>query len=85
MSGSPSTSHRVALPQGGTAALELPADLVSMLEKEAKVRRKTIAKVVREWLEDQADARDATRIMKRIEEGKERLIPAEEVYKKLGI
>ena len=69
----------------GTVSVDLPADLASMLQKEAKVKRKPIATVVREWLEDQADGREAAKIWKRIQDGKEKLIPAEEVYKKLGI
>lgn len=69
----------------GTSALDLPLDVIGMLKKEAKAHRKSIAAYMREWLEDQADAREAARIIKRIDAGKEKLIPAEEVYKKLGI
>ena len=71
--------------RGRTAALELPADLVSMLEKEARAHRKTIAVYMREWLQDQADAREATRRWKDIDSGKTKTVPAEEVYNRLGI
>ncbi len=56
-----------------------------MLEKEARSRRKSVTRYIAEWLEDQADYRAAERVMKRVREGKEKLIPAEEVYKRLGI
>jgi len=65
--------------------LSLPADVASMLEKEAKSRRKSVAAVLRELLEDRADARDARKILKRVRDGKEKTIPATEVYHKLGL
>lgn len=65
--------------------VSLPADVASMLEKEAKSRRTSVAAVLREFLEDRADVRDARKILKRLKDGKEKTIPAAEVYKKLGL
>ncbi len=68
-----------------TRSIELPAELADQLVAEAKRSRKPVVEIVREWLEDRADVRDAQRIMKRIKDGKERLIPAAEVHEKLGL
>ena len=70
---------------GGLETIELPAALVKLLKAEARRNRKSVAATIADWLEDQADGREATRIMKRIAAGKERAIPAEEVYARLGI
>ena len=69
----------------GTVSVELPADVVGMLKKEAKAHRRPIASVLREWLEDQIDAREAARRWKDIESGKTKTVPADEVYRRLGI
>ena len=69
----------------GTVSVELPADVVGMLKKEAKSHRRPIASVLREWLEDQIDAREAARRWKDIESGKTKTVPADEVYRRLGI
>lgn len=71
--------------QSGQEAILLPADLVAMLNQEAKASRKSIPNLIRQIIEDQIDGREASRIMKRIKEGKEKTIPAEEVYARLGI
>ncbi len=78
-------SRGADLVAGGTTSIELPAELAALLEKEARSRRKSVTRYIAEWLEDQADYRAAERVMKRVREGKEKLIPAEEVYKRLGI
>ena len=73
------------LPGAGTVSVDLPKDLANMLQKQARAHRKPVAAYLREWLEDQADAREATRRWKDIQSGKTKTIPAEEVYKRLGI
>lgn len=70
---------------GITVSIELPAGLFSALEKESKRKRKSVARVLADFLEDQEDYRAAEAVMKRVREGKEKLIPAEEVYKRLGL
>lgn len=77
MSGSPQP--------GGTVALELPAGLAEALEKESRRKRKSVARMLAEYLEDLEDYRAAEAAMKRVRDGKEKFIPAEEVYKKLGL
>ena len=69
----------------GTTSVELPADVVTMLKAEAKVHRKPIAAYLREWLEDQADGREATKRLKSLRTGKTQAIPAAQVYADLGI
>lgn len=66
-------------------AVKLPADVAGMLQKEARARRKTVGELVRDWLQDNADAREAERRWKAHEAGKTQAIPAGEVYKRLGI
>lgn len=68
-----------------TKTIELPENIASMLQAEAKRSRKSIAQYVAQWLQDQADGREAARVMQRIKEGKEKAISAEEVYAQLGI
>jgi predicted DNA-binding protein len=70
---------------GDTVSLELPSGLFAALEKESKRKRKSVVRVLADFLEDQADYRAAEAVMKRVREGKEKLIPAEEVYKRLGL
>lgn len=69
----------------GTVSVDLPADVAGMLQKEAKLHRSPVAAVLREWLQDQADAREAARRWKDLESGKTKTISAEEVYQRLGI
>lgn len=68
-----------------TAVLRLPANLVALLESEAKAHRKPIADYLAEWLQDQHDARIAMRRVRDLKAGKTKAIPAEQVYAKLGI
>lgn len=70
---------------GNTVSLELPAGLFAALEKESKRKRKSVARMLAELLEDQADYRAAEAVMKRVRAGTEKMIPAEEVYKSLGL
>jgi len=65
--------------------IELPVEVADMLKSEAKRNRKSIAEFIMQWLEDQIDGREAAKRMKRVKEGKSKLIPAEEVYARLGI
>ena len=66
-------------------AVELPAELVGMLKAEARARRKSIAATLADWLQDQAAAREANRRWRSLQSGKTKAVPAEEVYKRLGI
>ena len=87
MSASPTPPHRSALPQSGTASLELPADLVSMLEKEARAHRKTIPAYMRQWLEERAEARASERALRaaqKINNGKPS-VAAADLYRDCGI
>lgn len=68
-----------------TVTLELPAGLFAALEKESKRTRKSVAGVLAKFLEDQEDYRAAEAVMKRVRAGTEKMIPAEEVYKSLGM
>jgi len=70
---------------GSTVSLELPAGLFAALEKESRRKRKTVAQMLAQILEDRADYLEAERRMKDIRSGKVKLIPAEEVYRSLGL
>ena len=65
--------------------ISLPPDVASLLEREAKAARRSVAVMLREWAQDHADGREAARRLKKIESGKVKTVPAEEVYKRLGI
>jgi hypothetical protein len=66
-------------------SLPLPADLVHQLNKEAKVSKKTVTELIRQWLEDQSDGREAAKRSKLMKAGKTKAIPAADVYAKLGL
>ncbi len=66
-------------------SLPLPADLVHQLIKEAKVSKKTVTELIRQWLEDQSDGREVVKRSKLMKAGKTKAIPAAEVYAKLGL
>ncbi len=68
-----------------SVTVALPADVVRMLTVDAKSSRKPMAAVLREFLQDRADAREGARIIRRIDAGKEKVTPAHQVYKELGI
>lgn len=68
-----------------TVSLELPAGLFAALEKESKRKRKSVAQMLAQILEDRADYMQAEAVMKRVRAGTEKMIPAEEVYKSLGM
>jgi hypothetical protein len=82
-----SDSNTSSTIRGGMAldSIALPHDLVVMLGKEAKAHRKSIPEYLRQWLEDQADGREADAVMKRVRAGKEKLVLADDVYARLGI
>lgn len=69
----------------GQESIELPAEIAAMLKAEARRSRKSIAAIIANWLQDQADAREADRRWKNLQSGKTKAVPAEEVYKRLGI
>lgn len=66
-------------------SIELPHDVAEKLRSEAKKSRLSIPDLIMHWLEDQADAREAAGVMKRIKAGEEKTSPAEEVWSRLGI
>ncbi len=68
-----------------TIAVELPEDVATLLQAEAKRSKKSLAEFVMQWLDDQADGREAQRRMSRIKSGKSKPIPAAQVYADLGI
>jgi len=70
---------------GTMVCLELPAGLFAALEKESKRKRKTVAQMLAQILEDRADYLEAERRMKDVRSGKVKLIPAEEVCRNLGL
>jgi predicted DNA-binding protein len=70
---------------GGLDNIALPHDVVKMLHREARLSRKSVTEAIRQWLQDQADGREAAKVLKRIQEGKEKLHPAKEVYARLGL
>lgn len=82
---SPSSKHGSSVSTLGSVTLELPLGVVSMLQTEAKRSRKPLDRFLVELLQDKAEERAAAAVLKRIKEGKEKLIPAEEVYAKLGL
>lgn len=73
------------LATANTQSIELPTEVAQQLQAEAKRSRKSVAEYLAQWLEDQADGREATKIMKRVKDGKETASPADEVYARLGI
>lgn len=68
------------LDQIATETIELPAKVAVMLKSEAQRNKKSTAQYLTQWLEDQADGREAVKVMNRIKEGKEKVYPADEVW-----
>ena len=77
--------HLSKLSEPATESIELPMELVERIKAEARAQRKPIATVLRHWLEDQADAREAARRWKDLQSGKTKPVPAETVFKRLGV
>ena len=77
--------NTAVIDQSETELIALPLKVANMLRAEAKKSRLSVAEFLMQWLEDQADGREAAAILKRIESGKEKTIPAEEVWARLGI
>ncbi len=73
----------------GTASIRLDASTVSVLVKEAKTCRKPAAELAAllllEALEDARDIRDARRVLKRVQSGKEATFPWSQVKAELGL
>jgi predicted DNA-binding protein len=69
----------------GLVAVYLPERVANALKAESKASRKSLDKLITQWLEDMEDGRAAARVARRIKEGKSKLIPAEEVYARLGL
>lgn len=70
---------------GETISLELPAGLFASLEKEGRRRRKSVAQIIAQVLEDREDYLEAEKRMRDVRSGKVKLVDAEDVYKRLGI
>ena len=75
----------IAIENTAMETIELPAAVVAMLKLEAQYSKMSIAEYIRQWLEDQADGREAARRMKMLKNGTTKAIPAAEVYARLGI
>ena len=73
------TSNGVTLKLG-----ELPPLVAKELGKSTNPARRA-ARILEQWAEDAADARIAQRRLRDLKTGKNKAIPAAEVYKKLGI
>jgi len=69
----------------GQESIELPVEIAAMLKAEARRSRKSIAAIIANWLQDQADAREAERRWKSLRSGKTKAVAPEDVYKRLGI
>ena len=68
-----------------TVSIELPSDVAKLLKDQARRNRKSIAETIADWLQDQADAREAERRWKSLQSGKTKAVPAEKVYERLGL
>lgn len=83
---SASTLHAAhATTPPGLVAIYLPEQVATMLSKEAKAQHKPVADTIAQWLEDQADGREAVGIIERIATGKEAASPAADVWARLGV
>ncbi len=84
-----STTQSLQLNNDGTATILLDPATVTVLVREAKTLRKTpaalAAKVLREALEDLADARDARRVLANIKAGREKVIDGAAVFRRNGL
>lgn len=69
----------------GMVAFYLPEQVAAMLDEEAKTQHKTIPETIAQWLEDQADGREAAMVMARIANGQEKATPAAVVWARLGV
>lgn len=89
--GSSSDSGKQALRvnNDGTATILLDSATVTELVREAKISRKSPAAlacaVLREALEDLADARDARRVLAAIKAGREKVIDGAAVFRRNGL
>jgi len=70
---------------GETVTIEIPAGLFNQLEKAGKRKRQSVTNYLANLLQDQEEATKAQRRWKDIESGKTKTIPAEQVYKDLGL
>lgn len=75
----------IAIENHVTETIELPTTIAHMLKLEAKHAKMSVAEIIRQWLEDQEDGREAARRMKLLKNGKTQAIPAADVYARLGI
>ena len=68
-----------------TEAIQLPQEVAAKLKAEAKKSRLSVPEFIMQWLEEQADIREATKRLHDLKSGKTKAIPAEEVYARLGL
>lgn len=85
MSGNVRASGTKAALAGTTISIELPENIAAMLQEEARLRKKPVAALILEWLENQADEREAAKRLRRIDEGTVTPLPAAQVYERLGL
>jgi len=76
----PNTSQ---LDQLDTESIQLPQAVADKLRAEAKKSHMSVPEFLMQWLEDQADAREAAAVMQRIEAGKEKALPWDQVRNRL--
>ncbi len=75
--------HTSQLDQLDTESIQLPQAVVDKLRAEAKKSHMSVPEFLMQCLEDQADAREAAAVMQRIEAGKEKVLPWEQVRNRL--
>ena len=80
-----SPSYELQQSTASTVSIELPSALAKQLKDQARRNRKSIAQTIADWLQDQADASEADRRWKSLQSGKTKAVPAEQVYRRLGI
>ena len=77
--------NTAVIDQSETELIALPLKVANMLRAEAKKSRLSVAEFLMQWLEDQADGREAEKRWKSLKQGKTKAIPAAEVFGELGL
>ena len=80
----PKTNKTMPIPKSAkTVVLNLPETLAGVLQREAKARKKTMPEIVTEWLQNEADEREADKLLTRIKAGKEKTATWSQARKRL--
>lgn len=81
------TMGTASITSATTITISIPAPVAGMLEREAKARHKTMASIIAEWLQEQADERAAQKALaKAIKANKGKpSIKAEDLYAQCGL